>query len=136
MQISDCKQPRVDHDGVLQGFEGLALGSSFVSAGYNHLKYALLAGAFILITPIGTAIGLGISSSFNPNSRAALSAEGAFNSISAGMHLLHHSLDHSSSSSKRGDLKGIAKIMSHLSCPASSRASLKPCARAAWSLLH
>jgi hypothetical protein len=55
-----------------------------VAAGYNRLKYALMAGAFILTTPLGVAIGLGISSSFNPNSKAALSSEGAFNSISAG----------------------------------------------------
>lgn len=67
-----------------QGFEGLALGGSFVMAGYSRLKYGLMAAAFILITPIGVAIGLGISSSFNPNSKAALVSEGAFNSISAG----------------------------------------------------
>ena len=67
-----------------QGFEGLALGGSFVMAGYSRLKYGLMAAAFILITPIGVAIGLGISSSFNPNSKAALVSEGTFNSISAG----------------------------------------------------
>ncbi|BDA43961.1 Fe(2+) transport protein 1 [Coccomyxa sp. Obi] len=74
-----------------QGFEGLALGSSFVLAGYSRLKYGLMAAAFILITPIGIAIGLGISSSFNSNSRAALASEGAFNSISAGI-LIHTAL--------------------------------------------
>ncbi|CAL8469946.1 g9488 [Coccomyxa elongata] len=74
-----------------QGFEGLALGGSFVTAGYSRLKYGLMAAAFILVTPIGVAIGLGISSSFNPNSKAALASEGAFNSISAGI-LIHTAL--------------------------------------------
>ena len=55
-----------------------------MAAGYNNLKYALMAAAFILITPLGVAIGMGISASFNPNSKAALGSEGAFNAISAG----------------------------------------------------
>lgn len=55
-----------------------------MTAGYSRLKYGLMAAAFILITPIGVAIGLGISSSFNPNSKAALASEGALDSISAG----------------------------------------------------
>ncbi|CAK0784757.1 hypothetical protein CVIRNUC_007961 [Coccomyxa viridis] len=70
-----------------QAFEGLALGASFVEAGYSSLKYTLFAAAFVLITPAGVAIGLAVSaaSGYNENSKAALASEGAFNAVSAGI---------------------------------------------------
>lgn len=70
-----------------QAFEGLALGSSFVAAEYSNVKYVIFAAAFVLITPIGAALGLAVSaaSSYNGNSKAELASEGAFNAISAGI---------------------------------------------------
>ena len=68
-----------------QGNEGLALGVLFVKAGYGKLKYALLAAAFIVVTPIGVAIGIVVSSSYNGESKAALGTEGVFDAVSAGI---------------------------------------------------
>ena len=42
-----------------QGNEGLALGCLFAKAGYSTFKYLCLAAAFILVTPLGVAIGIG-----------------------------------------------------------------------------
>lgn len=67
-----------------QGFDGLALGTAFVHAGFKWKQYLIYSLLFVLITPIGCAIGLGISSSYSPSSKAALACEAAFNSVSAG----------------------------------------------------
>lgn len=40
---------------------------------------------YTLTTPLGIAIGIGINSSFNPNSTASLVAQGILDSISAGI---------------------------------------------------
>lgn len=40
---------------------------------------------FMLTTPVGTAIGVGISSTYNSQSSAALLAQGIFDSLSAGI---------------------------------------------------
>lgn len=74
-----------------QGFEGLALGSTFINAQYSSLKYALFSAAFVMITPLGIAIGLAVNASYNPNSKPALLSEGVFNAIAAGI-LIHTSL--------------------------------------------
>lgn len=68
-----------------QGNEGLALGCLFIRAGYSRIKYVLFAAAFILVTPIGVAIGIGVSSNYNGESKAALGTEGVFDAISAGI---------------------------------------------------
>ena len=67
-----------------QAFDGLALGSAFVRANFGWKKYCSLAAIFVLITPIGIAIGIGVSKSYAPGSKAALGTEAAFNSVSAG----------------------------------------------------
>ena len=68
-----------------QGCEGFALGSTFVLARYSLLKYILLALAFIIITPVGIAIGTGVGASYQSESRLALGFEGGFDSVSAGI---------------------------------------------------
>lgn len=68
-----------------QGNEGLALGVLFVKAGYNRVKYTLLAAAFIIVTPLGIAIGIGVSKNYNGESKAALGTEGVFDAVSAGI---------------------------------------------------
>ncbi|KAL3134350.1 hypothetical protein ABBQ38_006607 [Trebouxia sp. C0009 RCD-2024] len=68
-----------------QGNEGVALGVLFCKAGYSKLKYILLAAAFVLVTPIGVAIGIGVSSKYNGESKAALGTEGVFDAVSAGI---------------------------------------------------
>ena len=67
-----------------QAFDGLALGSAFVRAGFSRAKYCLFAALFVLVTPFGIAIGIGVSQSYAPGSKGALATEAAFNSISAG----------------------------------------------------
>ncbi|KAL0040876.1 hypothetical protein WJX79_008214 [Trebouxia sp. C0005] len=68
-----------------QGNEGLALGVLFVKAGYSRIKYMLLAAAFIIVTPVGVAIGIAVSSKYNGESKAALGSEGVFDAVSAGI---------------------------------------------------
>lgn len=68
-----------------QANEGLALGVLFVKARYSLVKYILLAAVFVVITPIGTAIGIGLGSKYNGSSKAALGCEGVFDAFSAGI---------------------------------------------------
>ncbi len=68
-----------------QGFEGLAIGMAFMRAEYNKVKYLLFMLAFVLVTPLGISIGIGLSTSYNENGKVALGFEGAFNSASAGI---------------------------------------------------
>ena len=68
-----------------QGCEGLALGSTFVKAEYSLLKYIILGVIFVLVTPIGVAIGIGVGGAYQSESQLALGFEGAFDSLSAGI---------------------------------------------------
>jgi len=71
-----------------QSFEGLGLGSRLafmkLPPKYNYVPIigALLYG---ITTPIGIAIGLGIKSTYNPNSTTASIVSGTFDSISSGI---------------------------------------------------
>lgn len=69
-----------------QFFEGAALGSRMALLTWvSKLRIALMGLAFILITPIGIAIGIGIRQSFSQNGKASLLSVGILNSISAGI---------------------------------------------------
>jgi zinc transporter 1/2/3 len=49
---------------------------------HTHLLLALI---FSLTTPVGAAVGVGISSWYDPNSALAILVEGVFDAISAGI---------------------------------------------------
>jgi zinc transporter 1/2/3 len=69
-----------------QFFEAAALGSRIALLYWISRMRALLMGtAFILITPIGVAIGIGVRKSFAQNGKASLLAIGILNSVSAGI---------------------------------------------------
>ena len=69
-----------------QLFEGLALGSRLSLLTWRSTGYkALLATAFVLTTPVGVAIGIGVRKSFNGNNAATLIVLGTFHAVSAGI---------------------------------------------------
>ncbi|KAB2571029.1 Zinc/iron permease [Lasiodiplodia theobromae] len=71
-----------------QTFEGLGLGSRLSAVPWPKSKRwtpYLLAIGFGISTPIAIAIGLGVRSSFAPESQTSLIANGVFDSISAGI---------------------------------------------------
>ena len=45
--------------------QGVALGVTYIKAGFSTVKYLLLGLAFVLVTPIGIAIGIGVGTSYN-----------------------------------------------------------------------
>jgi len=68
-----------------QACEGLALGVTFVKAEYSVLKYCFLGLLFLVVTPVGIAIGMGVGKSYQAQGKVALGFEGAFDSVSAGV---------------------------------------------------
>ncbi|CAL0310266.1 unnamed protein product [Lupinus luteus] len=68
-----------------QFFEGLGLGGCISQAKFESRSTTIMATFFSLTTPIGIAIGMGISSVYEENSQTALIVEGVFNSSSAGI---------------------------------------------------
>ncbi|KAJ2832215.1 hypothetical protein GGI24_001311 [Coemansia furcata] len=68
--------------------EGLALGSRLAQMQHKNrafLRAAISAAVFMLITPLGMVIGVGIRYSYQPNSPAALISMGVLDSLSAGI---------------------------------------------------
>lgn len=68
-----------------QLFEGMGLGGCIAEAKFKIKKAALMAIFFSLTTPIGIAIGFGISTVYSETSPTALMVEGIFNSAAAGI---------------------------------------------------
>ncbi|KAI8088822.1 Zinc/iron permease [Halteromyces radiatus] len=69
-----------------QFFEGIALGTRLVKLNnVGWIKLILMGLLFTLTTPIGSAIGIGIRSSFNANSYSAVLASAILDSLSAGI---------------------------------------------------
>ncbi|XP_022751625.1 zinc transporter 1-like [Durio zibethinus] len=68
-----------------QFFEGMGLGGCISQAQFKSLSVAIMGTFFSLTTPLGIAIGIGISSFYNGNSPTALIVEGVFNSASSGI---------------------------------------------------
>ncbi|KAF2161691.1 hypothetical protein M409DRAFT_58778 [Zasmidium cellare ATCC 36951] len=77
-----------------QTFEGIALGARLGSIDWPTSKRwtpYLMAIGYALSTPIAIAIGLGVRTTFNPESQTTLIVNGVFDSISAGI-LIYTSL--------------------------------------------
>ncbi|KAI9013923.1 Zinc/iron permease [Phycomyces nitens] len=69
-----------------QFFEGLALGTRINELRYKSLLKPIIMGClYILMTPIGISIGVGIHASFNPNSYSSILAQAILDSLSAGI---------------------------------------------------
>lgn len=68
-----------------QVFEGLALSIRIAESSMTSIKKILSALAYMLITPIGMAIGLGVLRRFNGNDSSTLIAIGTLNAFSAGI---------------------------------------------------
>ncbi|KAK4253552.1 hypothetical protein QN277_010211 [Acacia crassicarpa] len=68
-----------------QFFEGMGLGGCICQAKFKSRSKAIMAILFSLTTPMGIAIGVGISGVYRENSPRALIVEGIFNSASAGI---------------------------------------------------
>ncbi|KAI8336470.1 Zinc/iron permease [Blakeslea trispora] len=69
-----------------QFFEGMALGTRLNEMDYTRWYKPILMGLiYIITTPIGIAIGIGIRSSYNSNSYSAVLASAILDSLSAGI---------------------------------------------------
>ncbi|KAI8083368.1 Zinc/iron permease [Gilbertella persicaria] len=69
-----------------QFFEGMALGTRLNEVGYTHwYKPTLMGLLYVIMTPIGIAIGIGIRTSYNPNSYSAVLSSAILDSLSAGI---------------------------------------------------
>ncbi|KAG0615571.1 hypothetical protein M758_5G052000 [Ceratodon purpureus] len=68
-----------------QFFEGFALGGCIAQAGFRNMTALVMGFFFAITTPLGIAIGMGISTTYNENSPKALIVQGVFDSISAGI---------------------------------------------------
>ncbi|WVZ87086.1 hypothetical protein U9M48_033778 [Paspalum notatum var. saurae] len=74
-----------------QFFEGIGLGGCIVQANFKLRATVMMAIFFSLTAPMGIALGIAISSSYNGHSATAVIVEGVFNSASAGI-LIYMSL--------------------------------------------
>ncbi|KAF5477234.1 hypothetical protein F2P56_003896 [Juglans regia] len=68
-----------------QFFEGMGLGGCISQAQFKTRSAAIMATFFSLTTPVGIAIGTGISSVYKENSPTALIVQGIFEAASAGI---------------------------------------------------
>lgn len=69
-----------------QLFEGLALGSRLSLLLWKRTAYKVgMASAFVLTTPLGVAIGIGVRKRFNGNGKGTLVTLGTFHALSAGI---------------------------------------------------
>ena len=69
-----------------QFFEGIALSTTVLDSGFKTLVQPVGVVIFYtLTTPLGVAIGVGISKAYNSNSVASLLIQGIFDAVSAGI---------------------------------------------------
>ncbi|XP_059441352.1 zinc transporter 1-like [Corylus avellana] len=84
-QSTDTIKPLLAALSFHQFFEGLGLGGCISQAKFKTTSAAIMATFFSLTTPLGIAIGIGISSVYNENSPTSLIVEGVFDAASAGI---------------------------------------------------
>ncbi|BCR84522.1 high-affinity Zn(2+) transporter ZRT1 [Aspergillus chevalieri] len=70
-----------------QSFEGLGIGARMSAIPFGRHKWLpwVLCLAYGLTTPISIAIGLGVRTTYNPDSKAALIVQGVLDAVSAGI---------------------------------------------------
>ncbi|XP_073060817.1 LOW QUALITY PROTEIN: zinc transporter 8-like [Primulina eburnea] len=68
-----------------QFFEGIGLGGCIAQAKFKSRAVAIMGLFFSLTTPVGIAIGIGITNIYSETSPTALIVQGCFNSASAGI---------------------------------------------------
>ncbi|KAL5581598.1 hypothetical protein UlMin_014040, partial [Ulmus minor] len=68
-----------------QFFEGMGLGGCIAQAKFKARAVTIMGLFFSLTTPVGIAIGIGISNVYDESSPTALIVEGIFNAASAGI---------------------------------------------------
>ncbi|XP_061346517.1 zinc transporter 8-like [Gastrolobium bilobum] len=68
-----------------QFFEGMGLGSCITQAKLKTLSVTIMGLFFALTTPLGIAIGIGITNVYHENSPTALIVQGTFNAASSGI---------------------------------------------------
>ncbi|GKV06781.1 hypothetical protein SLEP1_g18625 [Rubroshorea leprosula] len=74
-----------------QFFEGMGLGGCITQAKFKTTSVAIMATFFSLTTPVGIAVGIGISNVYSESSQPALIVQGVFNAAAAGI-LIYMSL--------------------------------------------
>ncbi|XP_028756703.1 zinc transporter 8-like [Neltuma alba] len=78
-------KPLIAAMAIHQFFEGMGLGSVISQAKYKNRTVAIMASFFALTTPVGIAIGIGITNVYDANSETALITEGILSTASAGL---------------------------------------------------
>ncbi|XP_010691362.2 zinc transporter 1 [Beta vulgaris subsp. vulgaris] len=68
-----------------QFFEGVGLGGCIVQAAFKSASTLCMALFFSLTTPVGVAVGIGISNSYDDSSPTALIVQGLLNAIAGGI---------------------------------------------------
>ncbi|KAG1679678.1 hypothetical protein FOA52_006197 [Chlamydomonas sp. UWO 241] len=63
----------------------IALGTVIVKARFSTRKSITMVASFAVVTPVGIGIGMGVVSSYDPESLVALTVQGILNSISGGL---------------------------------------------------
>lgn len=84
-QEPDTIKPLVVALSFHQMFEGMGLGGCIVQAKFKARSIVTMILFFCLTTPVGIAVGVGISRVYNENSPTALVVEGGLNSVAAGI---------------------------------------------------
>ncbi|KAF3786663.1 Zinc transporter 5 [Nymphaea thermarum] len=90
ISLGTCKSPCIIKPLMValsfhQFFEGLGLSGCIVQAKFRNAATVTMAIFFSLTTPLGVAVGAGISSVYDENSTTALIVEGVLNSAAAGI---------------------------------------------------
>uniref|UniRef100_A0A383WMG0 Zinc/iron permease n=1 Tax=Tetradesmus obliquus TaxID=3088 RepID=A0A383WMG0_TETOB len=70
---------------VHQGLEALALGSVLALTSFSFIKKLAMLLMYSITTPIGIAIGIALSSSYDPRSVTSRAVQGTLNGVSGGM---------------------------------------------------